>query len=386
MRLSPTNLGLLLNARVAAVRLEMLSIAEFADETAKTLETVKMLWKHRGHLLNWYDVESLEPLTPRVVSTVDSGNLAACLWTTKQAALHFAGAYAADPEIASRLTGIADTCEQLVEAMDFRFLYQENRKVLRVGLDLDRRQFEESGYNLLASESRTATFVAIAKGDIPQEAWFHLDRRLALVYGEPALMSWTGTMFEYLMPCLWMRHFPGTILQQSMEAAVRAQRQYARSKGVPWGISESGCASGGYEYGYRAFGVPDLALKPMDGDTLVVAPYATMLAALVDTRAAVENLRRMKEFGWFGRYGFYEAVDYSGAGARLIRSWMAHHQGMSLLAACNLLADQAMAHYFHAEPAVKATELLLNERVPGGTSIEGTQASPDAVFGMEGLA
>ncbi len=386
MRLSPTNLGFLLNAKVAAVRLGMLSIAEFADETTKTLETVRKLEKYRGHLMNWYDVETLSALAPRVVSTVDSGNLAACLWATKQAALHFAEGFAVAPGTASRLRTVAETCQQLVTGMDFRFLYNENRKVLRVGFDVERRQLEESGYSLLASESRAATFVAIAKGDIPQEAWFHLDRRQALAYGHRALMSWTGTMFEYLMPCLWMRHFPGTILQESTESAVRIQQQYGRSKGVPWGVSESCCVGEAREYGYRAFGVPALALKPRDDDALVVAPYATMLAALIDTRGALDNLRRMKEFDWFGRYGFYEAVDYTGAGAHVIRSWMAHHQGMTLLAACNLLADQAIVNYFHAEPAVKATELLLNERLPGGLAVDITEMHPDTVFSLEYVA
>ena len=179
------------------------------------------------------------------------------------------------------------------------------------------------------------------------------------------LISWTGTMFEYLMPALWMRHHPGTITEQSMRAAVQIQREYGRRKGVPWGISESACAGEeGCEYGYSAFGVPELAMKRVDARSLVISPYATFLALAVDPAAAMKNLRSMEELGWSGRYGFYEAADYSRAGAKLVRSWMAHHQGMSLLAACNLLFDNPIQRCFHAEPQVLATELLLHERVP----------------------
>ncbi len=327
--------------------------------------------KYRGHLLNWYDIKSLAPLEPRFVSTVDSGNLAACLWTLKQAAL----AFAAEPKpkrgvtasLAAALAGIAEICDRLVEQMDFEFLYQERKRVLSVGYDLCAGRLESSSYDLLASESRIASFVAIAKGDIPQEAWFHLGRGHTRVRDERVLLSWTGTMFEYLMPTLWMRHHPGTISAQTNEAVVRIQQEYAHRKGVPWGISESACdAAAGSEYGYEAFGIPELAMKRSATRSLVVSPYSSFLALAVDPAAAIRNLRRMAEFGWSGRYGFYEAIDYTHAGGEVIRSWMAHHQGMSLLAACNLLFDHPMQRYFHAEPRVMATELLLDERVPNG--------------------
>ncbi|MEJ7606523.1 MAG: glucoamylase family protein [Bryobacteraceae bacterium] len=198
---------------------------------------------------------------------------------------------------------------------------------MSVGYDASVGKLDHSSYDLLASESRIASFVAIAKGDIPQEAWFHLGRRHTLYKGEHVLMSWTGTMFEYLMPTLWMRDYPDTIMHRSMEAAVRVQRDYARRKGVPWGISESACQSdSGADYGYSAFGVPDLAMKRVDRERLVISPYSTFLALLVDPREALKNLQRMQEFEWLGRYGFYEAVDYSHAGGQPVRSWMAHHQ------------------------------------------------------------
>ena len=237
LRLSPTNLGMLLNARIAAVHLGMIAPPEFALETSQTLATYPGLAKHRGHLFNWYDIATLEPLEPLFLSTVDSGNLAASLWTLKQAAL----ARRALPELAAR------DCHDLVHQMDFRFLYNPRKKVLSIGYDAATGKVAPTGYDLLASEARIAVFIAIAKGDIPQEAWFHLGRAHTLAAGERILLSWTGTMFEYLMPALWMRHYPGTIMEQSIRGAVLVQRAYARRKGVPWGISESACLDGDRE-------------------------------------------------------------------------------------------------------------------------------------------
>lgn len=190
-------------------------------------------------------------------------------------------------------------------------------------------------------------------------------------------------MFEYLMPSLWMRHHPDTIMDMSMKAVVRSQRQYGRRRGVPWGISESAYMTDGPEgdYGYEAFGVPELAMKRRDSQALVISPYSTFLAAGIDPNVAVENLRCMQEYGWFGRYGFYEAIDYSRAGGEAVRMWMAHHQGMSLLAIVNLLFNNPLRQYFHSEPQVLATELLLHERVPASALAEVDQVSlPQALL------
>ena len=372
LRLSPTNLGMLLNARIAGVHLGVTSLAEFVFETRQTLERVAALPKHRGHLLNWYDINSLQPLEPRFVSTVDSGNLAASLWTLKQASLAFAAESVVKRgvtrDLAAELRSIADLCDRLVREMDFRFLYQPRREAFSIGFDVQTAQLHEATYDLLASEARIATFVAIAKGDIPQESWFRLGRAHTATRGERVLLSWSGTMFEYLMPALWMRHYPDTILDHSMKGVVRCQREYARRKGVPWGISESAFledANG--PWGYAPFGIPDLAIQRKDAHALVISPYSTFLAAAVDPVAAVENLRVMQNFGWCGRYGFYEAIDYGRAGGDAVRIWMAHHQGMSLLAIVNLLFDNPIRQYFHAEPQVLATELLLQERVQART-------------------
>jgi cyclic beta-1,2-glucan synthetase len=374
MRLSPTNLGMLLNARIAALHFGAITLAEFVFETGETLQRVLALPKHRGHLLNWYDIATLQPLNPAFISTVDSGNLAAALWTLKQAASAFAAEPPAKrgltPEIAAGLANIASTCSRLVREMDFQFLYDTRRRVLAVGYNAETGRPTSSAYDLLASEARIATFIAIAKGDIPQEAWFHLNRAHTLFGGESILLSWTGTMFEYLMPTIWMRHHPGTITYNSVRGVVKAQREYARQKGVPWGISESACLMGDGSYGYGPFGLPALALKRRDAAELVVSPYSAFLATAVDPAAALKNLQQLEEFGWTGRYSFYEAIDYTHSGGAPVRSWMAHHQGMSLLALCNLLFDQPLQRYFHAEPHVLATELLLHERIPAAMQTE----------------
>ncbi len=383
LRLSPTNLGMLLNARVAAVHLGALPLAEFVFATRQTLQQVIRLPKYKGHLFNWYDITSLSPIAPLFVSTVDSGNLGASLWTLKQASLAFASESATKRGVtkglAAELRLIAEQCHALVREMDFRFLFQRRKRTFSVGYDVTAGRLEPASYSLLASEARTASFVAVAKGDAPQESWFRLGRAHTLFRGEPVLLSWTGTMFEYLMPSLWMRHYSDTIMDQSMKTAVRAQRDYGRRRGVPWGISECAfLARPSGEYGYAAFGIPELAMKRKESRALVISPYSTFLAAGLYPAAALDNLRRMQEFGWFGRYGFYEAVDYSRAGADAIRMWMAHHQGMSLLAIVNLLFDGPVRRCFHAEPQVMATELLLHERVPSTAFAEADRVSlPD---------
>jgi len=279
LRLSPTNLGLLLNARIAALHFGVISLREFISTTRHTLDCVTALPKHRGHLLNWYDVTSMQPLDPLFVSTVDSGNLGAALWTLKQASLVLAREprvnHGLTTEMSAELNEIASISDRLVREMDFRFLYNPRKKLLSVGYHVSAGRLESGHYDLLASEARTAVFVAIAKGDIPQEAWFHLGRTHTLVRGDRVLLSWTGTMFEYLMPALWMRHYPATIMEESVQAAVRIQQHYCAHKGVPWGISECACESErGGEHGYAAFGIPALSLKRQNHDATVIAPYA----------------------------------------------------------------------------------------------------------------
>jgi cyclic beta-1,2-glucan synthetase len=537
-RTSPTNLGLLLNARQVACELGYITVPEFAELTSRTLAVIETLPKYQGHLFNWYDTRTLAPLAPRFVSSADSGNLVAALWSLKQGCLerlwqpllpesllegfldhlreldpsdasahaiartvrhshpadwlpqmrHLADALPPDPDpaaeglngtgdlrwfceqaharqesvtrtvllycpwllpefsslrenpalhlkavgkesllerlpafidaAAARLTSaittappeqqpvyrslqallaearqntarliqdlrmIAAHAGQLANDMDFGFLFNRWRKLLSIGFDVESQQLHGACYDLLASEARLALFVAIAKEEIPQESWFLMGRPHARDGDRPVLLSWTGTMFEYLMPALWMRTYPNTLLERARAEAIRSQRAYAARKRIPWGISESAHAkrdeAGNYQY--RAFGLPPLALHKDETEALVVSPYSTLLALPVDTGASVHNLRRIYKEGWLGSYGFYEAADYSLAqrsprrhACELVRCWMAHHQGMSLLAIANLFHDNVVQQWFHNNPRVQATELLLQEKPIAGDQLRRAQ-------------
>jgi hypothetical protein len=258
---------------------------------------------------------------------------------------------------------IAERANHYADAMEYGFLLVEGRKLLSIGYDGVTGELYNACYDLLASEARMASFLAVAKGDIPQESWFRLDRMHVLVKGRACLVSWTGTMFEYMMPALWMRAYPNTLITRSLESAVRIQRDHVRK--IPWGISESGYAKtdAAGRYGYQAWGIPQLALKYGADDGPVISPYSTFLALEFLRDDAIDNLRRMEKMGWLGDYGLYEAADYiEGGEARMVRSWMAHHQGMSLLALTNLLRDDAFQRWFHANAMVRAAELLLHEK------------------------
>jgi cyclic beta-1,2-glucan synthetase len=526
-RVSPTNLGMLLNARQCACEFGFVTLPEFTRLTLATFDTIAILQKFRGHLLNWYDTRTMEPLVPRFVSSVDSGNLAASLWTLQQGCLEklrqpvlqpnlaegfldhlrilgagrllkrrvlakFEDEHRTDKwltsilelpdgvlsqpnpatlksdrgrqagwcldEVQQRLRSIREAVQKyapwflaefasfrndpalnaqqldtipleqlpefidkfvartdwtkysstdeqnalsarfreqllsaranaialiadllriaanagaLADGMDFTFMLNRRRKLVSVGFNVEKSKVEPACYDLLASESRTAAFIAIAKEDIPQETWFLLGRAHTLDDGRPVMLSWSGTSFEYLMPSLWMRSFPNTLLERSRAASVRSQQRYGEKKAVPWGISESSYAKldDAGVYGYYAFGLPHLALHKSEVDALVISPYSTMLAIGVDPEAALKNLQQMRRLGWLGAYGFYESADFSASRRRLWRNrpqivhcWMAHHQGMSLLALANFLHGNIVQRWFHAEPRVQASELLLHEK------------------------
>jgi hypothetical protein len=274
-------------------------------------------------------------------------------------------------QLIHELESLANQAACLAQEMDFSLLLNKRRKLLSVGFDVESQELHSACYDLLATEARVAVFAAIAKDDIAQEAWFLLGRAHTLAYGRPVLISWTGTMFEYLMPGLWMRTYPNTLLERSRLAAVRSQQDYAARRHIPWGISESAYfqtdEAGNYQY--HAFGLPRLALHKDELEALVVSPYSTVLALSVDPCSALQNLHKMAGQGWLGAYGFYEAGDYTPSlqhprrhSHELVRCWMAHHQGMSLLAIANFLHAGVVRRWFHNNPYVQATELLLNEK------------------------
>lgn len=276
--------------------------------------------------------------------------------------------------ILSRFSAAARTSEDIFENMDFRFLFDPERKLFTIGYNVTELRADDSYYDLLASEARLASFVSIAKGDVPQDHWFRMGRALTRADGGRSLISWTGTMFEYLMPLLVMRNYRHTLLDETYRAVVNRQIEYGEERGVPWGISEAAYNVRDIQmnYQYGPFGVPGLGLKRGLIEDLVVAPYASMLAAQVDPRAAMENLRLLQTEGALGTFGFYESIDYTRERVPqdqdhvVIRAFMAHHQGMSLVALANVLQDDLMEKRFHAESRVQATELLLQERIPVG--------------------
>jgi cyclic beta-1,2-glucan synthetase len=279
--------------------------------------------------------------------------------------------------LVARLSAIADDARQMVTEMDFGFLLDPTRMLFAVGYRMTDGTLDSGRYDLLASESRLLSFIAIAKGDVPVQHWFRLGRPLTPVGKDSILMSWSGSMFEYLMPALVMRTPVGSLLEQTCRLAVYRQIDYGTERGVPWGISESGYNVRDLEmtYQYSNFGVPGLGLRRGLADDVVVAPYATALAAMVDPAAALRNCDALTRMGVNGQFGFCESVDYTASRlpadttSAVVRMYMAHHQGMTIVAIANVLHDGAMRARFHAEPIVRASELLLQERTPRNVAV-----------------
>jgi cyclic beta-1,2-glucan synthetase len=274
--------------------------------------------------------------------------------------------------LAQRFHALAELTRKMFDAMEFGFLFNPARQLLAIGYSVTEGSLDTNCYDLLASEARLASFVAIAKGDLPTRHWFRLGRTETSVGSGSALVSWSGSMFEYLMPSLVMRAPAGSLLEQSNRFVVQRQIEYGRQLGLPWGVSESAYNVRDREltYQYSSFGVPGLGLKRGLSHDAVIAPYATALAAMVDPQAAVRNFSRLAAADGRGKYGWYEALDYTparlpeGDKVAIVRSYMAHHQGMTLLAIADALQDGAMRARFHAEPIIQATQLLLQERIP----------------------
>jgi cyclic beta-1,2-glucan synthetase len=545
-RISTTNLGLLLNSRLAAMDLGFLTLPEFVADTDKTFDSIDRMPKENGQMYNWYDTRTLEAVKPRFVSSVDNGNLVCCLWTVKQGCLGALGEPIFRPEqwqavidhlealqgelqkaeathalsgtvrelherakeargkqmawiealpsfereivaldkrlseepsardaawwshelylrvthlqslvydfapwlapqfanerenrkikniveserltlasvpricaaldqrlgqllddsagetrstlqllraaaartlsisasVTKKLQRVAERADALVKGLDFKALFEPKKKLLSIGFDAEEGQLSNACYAIFASEARAASFVAIAKGEIPQESWLAMERPYTKYAGQRILRSWTGTMFEYLMPMLWMKTYPNTALDETTRAAVHCQKKFAEERGgIPWGMSEASCAklSPDGHYHYQAFGVYNLGINPERSEDLVVSPYSTFLALLVDQEGATENIRRMSELGLLGQYGFYEAADYTASRVggdgkfETVRCWLAHHQGMSLMAVANVLCNASSQRRFHQEPMVAATERLLHEKVSRTTQLE----------------
>ncbi len=367
-RTSPTNIGMYLLSACCARESGWLDTPALLTRLTATLATIDRLPKHAGHLFNWYDTQTLQTLPPTYVSSVDSGNLAGHLLAVAQACRAFANGGADD----AALHHTAERCDALCGAMDFGSLYSRKRHLFHIGLRTDDNTLDSSYYDLLASESRLLSFIAIAKGDIPRRHWTSLGRSFLSVGVLSGLKSWSGSMFEYLMPTLVMPEPDGGLLQVANLAAIREQQVFGIAQKMPWGVSESAYLGQDHSlaYQYSPFGVPRLALRRTPPTDRVVAPYATAMAVMLAPDEAITNLRRLETMGARGEFGFFDAVDFTASRQpderpfSVVRNFMAHHQGMSLVAICNVLRDGAPQRWFGSCALVQAHEALLHERTP----------------------
>ena len=375
-RTSPTNIGLYLLSAACARQFGWISTLELIDRIEAALATMSQLQRHRGHFMNWYDTQTLAPLLPMYVSTVDSGNLSGHLLAVAQACAELAR----DPnqsDVAARLQLLTQNCERLATEPDYCFLYHRKRHLLHLGFRVAEQQLDAGFYDLLASESRLTSLWAIAKGDVPVRHWASLGRPFYAIGAEAGLRSWSGSMFEYLMPTLVLDEPHGSVLHEANHAALREQIAYARAHAVPWGISESAYAGRDHTlaYQYSPQGVPALALRRTPSDELVVAPYATALAALIAPRRAVLNFAALQALSARADCGFIEALDFTPARKSgnetyvPVGTFMAHHQGMSIVALANVLLHGVAQRWGMANAHIEAVSSLLHERAPREVSV-----------------
>jgi cyclic beta-1,2-glucan synthetase len=522
-RTSPTNMGLALVSTQVAYNMGFITYGELLDRVEKTLLSMYKLEKYKGHFYNWYETKLGEVLSPKYISTVDSGNLAASLITIKEAikqsadqrginkqiwkGLHDSAlvvreifeVYKNDkhlPELAyqkinnslsaiieklknsdtgkinrdlqllkslkedatkissadiislgshlddmqmqdllywqdsllnqieksiselrclsqsndyefesyslnelielfkdetdrsvclqllnrwkTRVDHIVQLCDNLIDEMDFTFLYLKKRKLFSIGYNVEKSQTDKGTYDLLASEARIASYVAIAKGDIPVEHWFSMSRRLTSISRNEILLSWGGTMFEYLMPLLFMKSYEDTLLNHTSQNVITWQMEYGKKNSLPWGSSESAYnfLNIDMHYQYRTFGAPGLGLKRGLAEEYVVAPYASMLALMIDPESSLNNLKAIDKMGGVGLHGFYDSIDFTPSRLKnekkhkVVKTYMVHHHGMSLIAIENLLHNWSVQNYFHSDLRMMGSELILQEKIPRGVPIK----------------
>ena len=364
-RTSPTNIGMALLSVMAAADLDLTPRKRAAELIARILDTVEGLDKWNGHLYNWYDTATRAPLRPRYVSTVDSGNLRGCLIALREGLYQWGE------------TALARRAERLSDAMDCSPLFDKERRLFSIGYEVEQDRLTDGYYDLMASEARQTSFIAVARGEAPPRHWRRLGRMLLGDNDYCGMASWTGTMFEYFMPNLLLPCEPNSFLYETLSFCVYAQKRRGDKTRRPWGISESGfyAFDPGMSYQYKAHGVQALGLKRGLDAELVVSPYSSFLALLLAPRSALRNLRRLRDMGLEGRYGLYEAVDFTPArltgneGYEVVRSYMSHHLGMSLVAIDNVLRDNVMQKRFMKDCDMSAYRELLQERVPVGAPV-----------------
>ena len=357
-RTSSTNIGLALLAVISSYDLGYETQKNTLELLNKMIDTIYNLQKWNGHLYNWYNIETLEPLRPRYISSVDSGNFVGYLYVVKQFLIQ---------------NGQEDTrIDELIEHTDFTKLYNEKMQLFSVGYNVEENMLTDSYYDLLASEARQTSLVAIAKKDIEQKHWYNLSRTLTVLNKYKGLISWSGTAFEYLMPNINIPKYPGSLLDESCKFLIMSQKEYNKKLKIPWGISESAfnLKDLNNNYQYKAFGIPWLGLKRGLADEIVVAPYASMMAIIDEPIEILKNLKQLEKLGMYNKYGFYESIDYTPTRLRknetkaIVKTYMAHHQGLILLSINNLMNNNIVQKRFVQNPEIEAVNILLQERMP----------------------
>ncbi len=375
-RTSSTNIGFGMLAIINAYDLKFIDKITAIQKLSNVFETVEKLEKWNGHLYNWYNIKTLEPLRPRFVSTVDSGNFVASLYVVKQFLLDFKDSSLFNSRehiidgTEEQVDKLLEVTEKLIDETDFKELYDMSRNLFTIGYNQEEGKLVNSYYDMLMSENRTTSLIAIASRQVTSKHWFALARNLVRVDGYKGLMSWSGTAFEYFMPYLFTKSYDHTLIDQSLFFTKYSQIKYARQNTPIWGISEAAYAIKDNElnYQYKAFGIPWLGLKRGLNNYMVVSPYASLLMLEFSPQDVYKNMQVMKKIGMYSSYGFYESIDYTkehidtNAKNEIIKTYMAHHQGMILCSINNYINNGIIKTRFHANENIRACELLLKER------------------------
>lgn len=383
-RTSSTNIGMGILAIINAYDLNFISKEETIEKLYNVYQTLEKLEKWNGHLYNWYNIKTLEPLRPRFISTVDSGNFIACLYVVKQFLIELKDEnnftkdvikdhtedYKNNDEYSSKIEYIFNLNEEIIENTDFTALYNGERNLFYIGYAQESGELVNSYYDMLMSENRTTSLIAIARRQVTSKHWFALARNLVDVDGYKGLTSWAGTSFEYFMPYIFNKSYEHTLIDQSLFFNKFSQIKYAKENNVPWGISESAFAVKDNElnYQYQEFGIPWLGLKRGLNDYLVISPYASLLMIEFDPQNVYKNMKKLKKIGAYSTFGFYEAIDYTkehiGENEKyeIIKTYMAHHQGMILASINNYINDGIIKKRFSLNPDIRACDILLKER------------------------
>jgi cyclic beta-1,2-glucan synthetase len=391
-RTSSTNIGFAILSVINAYDLKFIKLSDCLEKINNIMNTINKLEKWNGHLLNWYNIKTLEPLRPRFVSTVDSGNFLACIYILKEFLIEVKTENNITREKHELLDNIIDNCSEIIENTDFTKLYDMSRNLFTIGYAQDEGKIVDSYYDMLMSENRISSLLAIASRQVTSKHWFALSRNLINLDGYKGLVSWSGTAFEYFMPYLFNKSYEHTLIDQSLFFAKYSQKKFAKGNNIPWGISESAFAvkDNYLNYQYQAFGIPWLGLKRGLKDYLVVSPYASMLMLEYAPDEVYKNIGRLKKIGAYGSFGFYESIDYTKAHLdnkenEVVKTYMAHHQGMILTAINNYINSGVIKNRLHRNPNIEACEILLKEREKIKANLKKDNTISDEAFKQKNL-